>query len=295
MNMTIDHRFDTKDGFNEEHDGYREIGYCIEADIAKNYRDIGIDVSNNDSAQYNILIRHDYNNDERALINLEHIKDIVTETAPENMTYKNVEVKWHEADAIFGKELDIEIISFRQQADRSELVNQIKKYMNECIYSHDFDASQCVSKKKDLDEQQETVNNINEEEHMTYKDLQKMIGESFSYQFDEAAKLTLTGYYDGKEIELDFDKMDERIYEDLNAGDTDTEYKDAMRILHGPKTYEFDHSELIVGNYYSCDEVKLNFDFMTEKIFEKLHCTEDLDDDFSRAIDSIKTENNMQM
>lgn len=152
-----------------------------------------------------------------------------------------------------------------------------------------------AERSKYLDEQQETVNGIDEEEQMTYRDLQKMIGESFSYRFDEAAKLTLTGYYDGKEIELDFDKMDERTYEDLNAGDTDTEYKEAMRILHGPKTYEFDHSELIVGDYYSCDEVKLNFDFMTEKIFEKLHCTEDLDDDFSRAIDSIGTENNMQM
>lgn len=139
------------------------------------------------------------------------------------------------------------------------------------------------------------MDEINKEDYMNYWNMKIILGGSFYYEFDEGAKLTLTGYRDSREVQLDFDNMDEDTYEQLNVSDTDVKYDDAMRIIHGSKRYEFNDSELTVAVYYSGDEVKLNLDRITEKMFKKLYCTEELDDDFSYAVNSIETGNDIQM
>ncbi len=122
-----------------------------------------------------------------------------------------------------------------------------------------------------------------------YKTMMRMLGGSFSYEFDDGMQLTLTDYYSGDEAKLDFENMTEEMFEEM-ADTDDIEYDDAMRILRGSKSYEFDQSTLEVSDYHTGDTVRLDLSLMTEDMYEELSCDEEYDNDFEDSINSMDME-----
>lgn len=110
-----------------------------------------------------------------------------------------------------------------------------------------------------------------------YKALKRIIHGSLRYEFD-GTELTLTGYYDGNQVKLDFENMTEDILDDLASEPVG--YRDAMRIFRASKEYMFKGTELVVRDYYKGDAVRLDFENMTEDMLKTLMPEEDMDDDF---------------
>lgn len=142
----------------------------------------------------------------------------------------------------------------------------------------------------------------------SYKTAMKIIHGSIRYEFggEHGNELTLSSYYDGTEITLDFDGMTEETFDDLIVNDV--EYDDAMRILRGSKEYAFEDTVLVVRSYYTGDEIRLDLDNLTDEMLEELMpygqynefddeaaATSDgwgeaAEDEFADAVDSISEE-----
>lgn len=104
----------------------------------------------------------------------------------------------------------------------------------------------------------------------SYNTAMKIIHGSKRYEFggEHSNELTLSGYYDGSEITFDFDSMTEETFDNLIVNDV--EYSDAMRILRGSKEYQFEDTVLVVREYYTGSEVRLDLDNLTEEMVEEL-------------------------
>lgn len=122
-----------------------------------------------------------------------------------------------------------------------------------------------------------------------YTSAMRILHGSIRYEFD-GTRLTLSDYYSGNEMVLDFENMTEEMFEEI--GDEDVQYDDAMRILRGSKRYEFEDSILTVSDYRTGDEVKINLGQMTEEMYEEMSCEEDLDEDFDEVVSEIDMEEN---
>lgn len=119
-----------------------------------------------------------------------------------------------------------------------------------------------------------------------YRGFREIVGGSKSFEFDDM-QLTLTGFFSGKYAIIDFNNMDEDMFDELNVGEKD--YDDTMRILAGSKQYEFDEDDiakLIVSDYYTGDKTVLDLSQVTEDMYENLKA-EVLDDDFEEAVNMM--------
>lgn len=124
-----------------------------------------------------------------------------------------------------------------------------------------------------------------------YKTAMKILQGSKRYDFDYGTQLTVTGFHGSEEMVLDFENMTEGMFDEL--ANSDTEYKDAMRILRSSKRYEFDGTQLTVSDYHIGDEVKLDLGRMTEEMYDDLSC-EELYDDFEDAVNLMDAESEEQ-
>lgn len=126
----------------------------------------------------------------------------------------------------------------------------------------------------------------------SYKTFMEIIHGSMQFEFCEDMQLTVSGYWSGDEAALDFRNMDEEMFEELRdeAMSEDIGYDDAMRILAGSKTYEFDEKVLSVTDYNTGDELRLDLNVLTEEMYEMLKAEEpddDMEDDFTEAINRM--------
>lgn len=126
-----------------------------------------------------------------------------------------------------------------------------------------------------------------------YDGFRRIIQGSHSYEFDDT-KITLTGFYSGEEAVLDFENMNESMFDELVEESTDNiGYKQAKRILAGSKRYEFEDTVLSVTDYFTGDEVRLDLGRVDEDMYEELKAEEmedDFDDDFEDAVNALDNE-----
>lgn len=123
-----------------------------------------------------------------------------------------------------------------------------------------------------------------------YKEFMEILHGSHRFEFDDM-KLTLTGYWSGTEASIDFMNMNGGMYEELMDEDSEVGYDDAVRILGGSKSYEFEGTVLSVTGYRTGKEVRLDLGNMTEEMYDELKVEEELDDDmedgFADAVEQI--------
>lgn len=115
---------------------------------------------------------------------------------------------------------------------------------------------------------------------------------SKQYEF-EGTTLTLRGFYDSNEAVLDFENMDEHMFEELIEESTDNiDYNKAQNILAGSKEYQFEGTVLSVRDYYTGDKISLNLGLIDEDMYEELKGEEleDYYEDFEDAINALGEE-----
>lgn len=123
-----------------------------------------------------------------------------------------------------------------------------------------------------------------------YDGFRDIIQGSNSYEFDNT-KLTLTGFFTGNEAVLDFENMDEDMFEELVEESTDNiDYRKAQKILAGSKQYEFEDTVLSVTDYFTGDNVKLDLGRIDKYMYEGLKADELDYDDFEDAVNALGEE-----
>lgn len=123
-----------------------------------------------------------------------------------------------------------------------------------------------------------------------YDRFRDIIQGSNSYEFDNT-KLTLTGFFTGNEAVLDFENMDEDMFEELVEESTDNiDYRKAQKILAGSKQYEFEDTVLSVTDYFTGDNVKLDLGRIDKYMYEGLKADELDYDDFEDAVNALGEE-----
>lgn len=131
-----------------------------------------------------------------------------------------------------------------------------------------------------------------------YDGFKKIIHGSHSYEFEDT-RLTLTGFYSGNEAVLDFENMDEGMYEELVEESTeDISYTRARQILAGSKRYEFEDTVLSVTDYHFGDVVKLDLERVDKDMYEELMAEEmedGFDDDFEDAVNALDDSNEQSL
>ena len=84
------------------------------------------------------------------------------------------------------------------------------------------------------------------------------------------------------------------MFDELSDGQTS--YNDAVHILNNSKRFTFDQdncSTLIVSDYYTGDEVRIDFSRMSQDTYENLamemddEYDEDMEDDFADAVGAL--------
>lgn len=148
------------------------------------------------------------------------------------------------------------------------------------------------------EETDDRSSSVDKKEMSRYDTFMKILYSSKEYEFDDTV-LTISSYYNGNSVKLDFENMTEEMYEYLDETDINVGYYDAMRILRGSKQYEFpmqdNPSVLVVSDYHIGDEVKLNLGMMSEEMFDEMSCGDDLYDGFEQAVGSIGTESGIDL
>lgn len=117
-------------------------------------------------------------------------------------------------------------------------------------------------------------------------------------EFESDTKLKITDWYTKESVTLDLANFTEEMHDEMRMNDID--YEDAMQIFNSLKMSKrtmIEGPELTVIDKQNGDMVVINLAFLTEDMYEKLLCEEafndDLEDDFTDAVNSIKTEENL--
>lgn len=129
---------------------------------------------------------------------------------------------------------------------------------------------------------------------LQYEKALRIFRDSKHYNFENDTILVVENFYSDDRVMVDFSNMTEEMFDELSDGQTS--YNDAVHILNSSKRFTFDQdncSTLIVSDYYTGDEVRIDFSRMSQDTYENLamemddEYDEDMEDDFADAVGAL--------